>query len=232
MSVNVRDLDIPVLDDNVCYSYILFKVTDHSNNKEWFSFKKIDKETDKVSNLFNSYFIMQKTSIQAFYVISKTEIQSGNIGSNTYSYSILKQSEELLYYVVPGKVVDLDLNDSINVSQTLITSGLALPVITAKSDNDEICTIEGATADEPAEITIKPNATESPSVTFTASSNDGVSYAWFLNGNSVSTGNPYNLTLSGNTNLNTADQINTLMLIVSKDSEMQSAIWQFTVVEE
>lgn len=259
LSVDASGVNIPL--SNFYYSYILFKV-DNGKGANYYGFTKITEDNKaSVRHTFNNYNVLQKTTAKVFYVITTEEISWANADLNdndtntmeteldALTYTVLKESDSKIYYVVPDKVVNLGLNDSIKVSQSLITSGLALPVITAESDNDEICTI--TTADGPAKITINTNATVAPSVTFTASSIDNsnnpyndVLYAWFLNGNVVvdNSGDPITtdyieVTLSGNNDIQKTDdplepKINTLMLIVSKDSEMQSAIWQFTVVEK
>lgn len=247
------------------YGYVVFEL--HNGEEKHVFFQKVNSETNSFSQNYNqnynNYTFGQKVEACAYYVLStKGDIKetifyvNGEIEEtfndnkcvvlmktkNPVKRMVLPEYNSSREYSIP---LTLALQDG---SQSLITSGLALPVITA--DNYENCTI-ATIEDKNNQITITPNTPgANASVTFTASSIDNsnnpyndVLYAWFLNGNVVvdNSGDPITtdyieVTLSGNDDIQKTDdpsepKINTLMLIVSKNSEMQSAIWQFTVVE-
>ncbi|WP_147634513.1 hypothetical protein [Treponema pectinovorum] len=236
------------------HRYILFKLTNTLDNKTWYGFEDAKNvEEGKVWHGFAGYDALLRTKAQVSYIITKDEIKwAGKDSAGKYQnrtsidglkYSVLAASDEKTYFVAPTSsngseklanfTIKLDTLQS--QSQGVEVGVLATPKILYEAKN---CTVvEPPSSSTIYGLTLSQSPT-SPTIKLTAKTKDnnsyesGVVYEWFLNGSKmqetdgVSSDGSFTLKPTENSKIN-SEGTNTVMVIVSKDGQMQSAIWQF-----
>ncbi|MGI5069559.1 hypothetical protein HRO26_00155 [Treponema pectinovorum] len=255
LAADISEIEIP--SSTEYHRYILFKLTNTLDNKTWYGLEEAKKLGEgKVWHGFAGYDALLRTKAQVSYIITKDEISwAGKDSAGKYQnktsidglkYSVLAASDEKTYFVAPTSSNDsekfanftIKLDTLQSQSQGVEVGVLATPKIVYEAKN---CTVvEPPSSSTIYGLTLPQSPAPSPTIKLTAKTKDnnsyesGVAYEWFLNGSKmqetdgVSSDGSFTLKPTENSKIN-SEGINTVMVIVSKDGQMQSAIWQFNI---